>query len=507
MTQVEESKTPTARRRRGAIALPALVAGLGLAFSVPPWGFWVLAFPASGLLFWRLDGLPARARLWAGWLAGLGCLVPGLMWLRSFSVPGGIVLILMEAFLLALGAWATCPGPKWARAASYVGAMTMAEALRDHWPFGGLPIGGIFLGQAESPLLGVARVAGPLGITALIHLTGVALVALLFALRHRDGDGSWLRLGSVALGVTILIAAFGAVAPDGGPPVRSVTAALIQGGGKRGFRKAQVDPATVLAAQFAATQQLQRRDGRHLPELVVWPEDVVSLNEPLGQSPEEGVLSVTAANLKTTLVVGVTENETPATFRNEVVAWGPDGQLAGRFEKVHRVPFGEYVPYRGFFAHLGNLSAVPRDAIPGTASGLITTPAGPLGVMVSYEVFYADRGRSSVRAGAELLVVPTNTSSYSTAQVPTQEVAADQIQAVEQGRDLLQAAPTGYSTVVNHRGELLQRSVLGGRQVLQATVDERRGHTIYVNWGDNPVLVLAGIAVATSWLWRRRSQS
>ena len=77
------------------------------------------------------------------------------------------------------------------------------------------------------------------------------------------------------------------------------------------------------------------------------------------------------------------------------------------FEKVHRVPFGEYVPFRGLFSHLANLDAVPRDAIPGRGSGLMRTPAGPLGILVSYEVFFADRGRSSVRAGAQLLVVPT----------------------------------------------------------------------------------------------------
>ena len=81
--------------------------------------------------------------------------------------------------------------------------------------------------------------------------------------------------------------------------------------------------------------------------------------------------------------------------------------------------------------------------------------------MVSYEVFYADRGRSSVRAGAQLLIVPTNTSSYATAQVPTQEIAASTVQAVQQGRDLLQAAPTGYSAAITNRGTLLERSVLG----------------------------------------------
>ena len=71
--------------------------------------------------------------------------------------------------------------------------------------------------------------------------------------------------------------------------------------------------------------------------------------------------------------------------------------------------------------------------------------------MVSYEVFFAARGRAT-RAGAQLLIVPTNTSSYATSQVPTQEIAASEIQAMPQGRDLLQASPTGYSAAITNRG-------------------------------------------------------
>ena len=196
-----------------------------------------------------------------------------------------------------------------------------------------------------------------------------------------------------------------------------------------------------------------------------------------------------ARHLHTTLVAGVTEPASPTAFRNEIVAWGPDGRIVGTFEKVHRVPFGEYVPYRSLHLHFANLSGVPTDAVPGHGTGLLRTPAGPLGTLVSFEVFYASRSRTSVRAGAELLIVPTNTSSYATAQVPTQEVAADAVQAVETGRDLVQAAPTGYSTVVDQRGtgSSSARS-WAGRQVLTATVALRRGFTPYDHLGDLPVL-------------------
>jgi apolipoprotein N-acyltransferase len=516
--------------RRGMVAVPALASGVGLALSLPPWGWWILAFPAAGLLWWRLGGLRPRTRLWAGFLAGLGCYIPGLMWARSFTVPGALVLIAIESLFVAVGCLAVPAGRLLARALAFPAALTLAEAARMRWPFGGLPLGGVFLGQAGGPVLGVARLGGPLGLTAAVYVGGVGVGALGEAAARavrdgrrarafaradsggaapQDGGGHVVRAALAGLGTLTLIgtvALLGVVgiaiiadhAPDGGPSVGTVTVAAVQGGGARGFRKSQIDPAVVLAAQMKETRLLER-PGAIAPRLVLWPEDVVSLDTPLADSPEQSVLSGLARTLDSTLVVGVTETVSSTAFRNEVVAWGPDGTLVSRYEKVHRVPFGEYVPYRSFFSHLANLSAVPLDAVPGTGTGLLPTPAAPLGAMISYEVFYADRGRSPVRAGAQLLIVPTNTSSYATAQVPTQEVAASTVQAVQQGRDLLQAAPTGYTAAITNRGVLLDRSVLGAPQIVFADLSRRVGWTVYVRYGDEPPLVLAALVLVAGW--------
>jgi len=237
---------------------------------------------------------------------------------------------------------------------------------------------------------------------------------------------------------------------------------------------------------------------------------VISLPGTLAGSPAARTMAGLARRLGATVVAGVTETLSATTFRNRIVAWGPGGRVVASYQKVHRVPFGEYVPLRGLFSHLASLRAVPLDEVPGHSSGLMTTPAGRLGALDSYEVFYADRGRSAVRAGARLLVVPTNTSSYATGQVPDQEVAADRVQAVEEGRDLVQAAPTGYSTVVDHRGVVVAHSVLGRPQVLRATVELRGGATIYERLGDPPVLVAALVALGLGWLLeigRRRREA
>jgi apolipoprotein N-acyltransferase len=494
--------------RRGRTAVPSLAAGVLLALSLPPWGWWPLGPVGAAVLYWRLAGQRPRTRAWAGWLAGVGCYGPGLLWARAFNWYGAVLLVALEALFFAVAALLT--PPRRGRAPAFIAANTLAEAVRMTWPFGGLPLGGVFLGQADGPLLSLARLGGPLLLTAGVWAGGVGIATVVRGLATvradrpvgpRSGTGVALRGAAILVGLGLAVA-LGSLAPDGGPAVRSLTVAAVQGGGRRGLDKEQVDPATVFAAQLRATRPLLAETPP--PSLVLWPEDVIALDGPLRGSAQGAQMAEEARHLHTTLVAGVTEPASPTTFRNEIVAWGPDGRIVGTFEKVHRVPFGEYVPYRSFISHFADLSEVPTDAVPGHGSGLLRTPAGPLGTLVSFEVFYAGRSRTSVRTGAELLIVPTNTSSYATAQVPTQEVAADAIQAVETGREVVQAAPTGYSSVVDQRGRVLDRSVLGRRQRLTATVSLRRGFTPYDHLGDLPFLVLAGVSLVVAWAYQRR---
>jgi apolipoprotein N-acyltransferase len=132
------------------------------------------------------------------------------------------------------------------------------------------------------------------------------------------------------------------------------------------------------------------------------------------------------------------------------------------------------------------------------------TPAGRLGVVISYEVFFEDRARAAIRAGGQVLLVPTNASSYRTSQVPTQEVAAAQLRAWETGRDTVQSAPTGYGALINHDGRVLARTTLGAQQVIVGQVGPRSGRTIFVRLGDIPLLVVCLLGLLAAQLRRHR---
>jgi len=479
---------PAGQRRRPAPSCAAVGAGLVAALSLPPWGWWPLGIAGMAIVPGLLAGRPARARLLVGAGFGVGFFVPGLWWMGEFNSAGAGLVMVLETAFMALAAAAVPPGRS--RALALPGALLLAEAVRGAVPFGGLPMAGLALGQAGAPMAGAARVGGPLLVLALVAVAAVGVAEL--AARR------WVA-ASVALGLVAVVVASSAAAPDGGggPPLRT---AAVQGGGPRGFSGSEGDhPAAVLARHLAASARI--RPG---VDLVVWPEDIIDVEGPVNSHAEADLVARVARRVGAPVVAGVVEGAGTDRFRNAAVVWGPDGRIIDRFEKVHRVPFGEYVPGRAFFDRVADLSPIPRDAIAGKGPGILHTPVGTLGVMVSYEVFFADRARGAARAGGRLLLVPTNAASFSTSQVPTQQLASARLRAIETGRDLVQAAPTGYSAVVDHRGRLLARSTLGRRQVLHRSVTLRSGRTLYVRAGDGPVLALAAAAVAAAWLIPRR---
>ena len=477
-------------RRAGLIlaGLVPLIGGVLVAVSLPPFGLWPLAIVGVALLAGAVRKRCFAGRALAGLLAGIGQLVVGLAWADKFTFVGYLALVLVQSAMFAL-ACALAPNGR-ARVPALAGLLTLAEWARDSWPFGGVPPGGIALGQVGGPLLGTARIGGSVLVAGLTYLAGGGLGELVLGLWQPRGGterpGRGVVAGCLSLLVAVVFAVWGAFGPNGGPPSKTVRIAIVQGGGRRGLSDLEVPSSVVYAAALRATMAV-----RPPVDLVLWPEDTVALGQPLEGSPEGLELSRLARTLHTTLVAGVTETVGISRFRNEVVAYSPSGVLVAVFEKVHRVPFGEYVPWRAFFSHLANLGAVPRDAIAGHESGMIATPAGSLAVLVSYEVFFPDRGLSGVRAGGQLIVVPTNTSSYSSDQAPAQEVAASRLQAVEEGRDLVQAAPTGYSAVIDNRGRVLAQTPLSISAVLRATVPLRIGKTLYNLVGDAPSLLLA----------------
>ena len=532
--------------------LASAIAGLLAALSLPPWGWWPLVLPACAIAYVALEGISWKRRSLVGWVFGMGMFVPGLWWSFAFNVYGGVVLMVAESLFVAVAA-AVVPANR-ARVVALPAAMVLAGYFRERWPFGGLPVGGIELGQAASPVGLAGRLGGPLLIVWLVWLAGAGLGLLVVSYfpqlqfqsveptyspriysllgkllrmtrkadqnvadKGGESDGNTVGIaveagrkperersrrlaGFIALGVVVVVVIAGMLGPDGGPPVGYLRVAAIQGGGKRGTTALQVNPLTVFYAQVDATEEIPKIDEGKPPQLIVWPEDTVALDGRLEGSEHLVILQDLVRSLHATLEAGVTEPVGSTKFKNFSVAISPSGKIVSRYEKIHRVPFGEYVPYRSFFEHLASLKDIPRDAIPGHGPAVLNTPDGKIGIMISFETFFARRARAATREGGRLLMVPTNTNSYANSQMPSQEIAASRLRAIEEGRDLVQAAPTGYSAIIDNQGKVMQQSALSRRTVLIGNVALRDGHTIYERFGDLPILVVSILSLVLAWI-------
>ena len=487
---------------------PGVVCGALVALSVPPFGWWPLGWLGFGGLAAALPGRSRTSRFALGLGAGLGQYVIGLWWVFEFSVPGCLTLMLVSALFMAAALLVT---PSASRASVAVGlppAVLLADWARDRFPLGGFPLGGASLGQTLSPLIPVVRIGGSLLLTGETVLAGVLLAEIARSVATTRGltPRSRLRAFRLAGVIAALAVAFpvaGDLSPSGsGGHLPRLHVALVQGGGPRGTRAIHTDPEVVFARHLDAASRIEPP-----VDLVVLPEGVEQTSYDFRRTADSAQIAGLAAGLNATVVAGVEQDVGVRRYLNEIAAWSPDGQVVGVYVKNHLVPFGEYVPYRWLFERYFNLSDVPYDAIPGHGPGFLRTPAAPLAVMISYEVFFDARARGGVRAGGQLLVVPTHTASYRSSQVPTQELAADRLRAWETGRWLVQVTPTGYSGIVTPTGKVVARSTLGRQEVIEGTVARETGRTVYVVVGDTPVALLALAALAAGYLLAGRRLS
>jgi len=250
----------------------------------------------------------------------------------------------------------------------------------------------------------------------------------------------------------------------------------------------------------------------------VWPENVIDVAE-FERSREINEVARLSSELDAPFLVGITEDVDAESFTNAQVVVDSSATVLDRYDKVRRVPFGEYMPLRGFLQSLGApVDLVPRDAVAGTGTAVLSVPADigqgisestrRAAVVISWEVFFGGRAREGVKAGGGYIVNPTNGSSYTWTILQSQQVASSRLRAIETGRWVVQVAPTGFSAFVDPTGHVHDRTAVSEQKVITHEIDVRRGRTIYVNTGDGPwIVALVGLLTLAVVGERIRSRS
>ena len=491
----------------------APLGGLLVAASLPPWGVWPLAIVGVAVFETSLGHADSRrARGLHGWLFALAWLLPGMAWMWFLTAPGYLIATALFAAFHGVAAVAAPQGP-W-RVLGRPAAHTLAEVLRFCFPFGGVPLASLAIGQAAGPFVGIARVGGTILLTWFVFQIGFALAGpspVVPALARKRGvtaRGEWHGVAALAaaLGVWLVAAiAPGAHAVEGAPPLRI---AIVQGGGPQGTHAIDTPAGEVLQRHLDATATIENGT----IDMVLWPENVIDVDRFDGSEALQQVTEQ-AQRLGVPFVVGVTEDTTDGrNFLNAQVVVTPEGDVVSRYDKVRRVPFGEYMPWRGLLGAIGApTDLVPRDAVAGIDPALLTLPDGTrMAVAISWEVFFGGRVNEGVQAGGEFVVNPTNGSSYTWTILQTQQVASSRLRAVEQDRWVVQAAPTGFSAFVTPEGEVQQRTAVSEQKVVIGSVELREGRTWYsylhgLTWVVVMAMVFVGAWAGATGGFRRRA--
>ena len=479
-------------RRRLPRPVLSMLAGVCIAGSVPPWGWWPSAFIGFAIVDRLLVGSSPIERFRRVWLVAAAWLFPAMLWMFDLTAPGYFVAGALYSTYFGVAA-ALTPATPTARRLVLPGAIAAAEAARWYWPFGGVPLANIALSQVDTPLIASARVAGPLLVIVLVVVCGQVISAAV------DRQAKAATLGSLVV-LAALVAAF--IHPRSAI-VRDVDVAVVQGGGPVRTRASSFQEPVVLARHVEATKALT-----DAVDFILWPENVINPGRYLSMDDARAVVAGVAAQRNTPVLAGWFHPLDEHFNVNYQTTMLPDGTELDRYDKVRTVPFGEFVPLRSLIEATGLGDLLPeRDALPGTADPVLDTPAGPVGVSISWEAFFERRARDSVANGAQILANPTNGSSFWLTQVHTQQLASNQLRAVENDRWVLMAAPTGFSSVIDPDGRVVQRTGIGERTVLIADAEMRTGRTLASIVGPWPVLAYAAVAILAGLLvpWQRRT--
>ncbi len=507
-------------------ALLAFLAGALAVLGQAPFDFPLACFISFPILVWLLDGstAPAGARFLsrlkpafsAGWWFGFGYFLAGLWWVGGavlvesddyawalpFVVLGlPILLAFFYAFAAALARMFWTDGI--ARILALAFAFGLIEWLRQ-FVLTGFPWNPVGFAAMPVPLLmQSAGLVGSTGMNALAVLL-FAIPALFGATRHR-------KLG-VALAVVLLAAHFGygAWALQAGPATKGdgLAIRIVQPNVDLSEKwDAAVRERVFKTALDLSSQAPQA--GSEKPQLVIWPE--TSVPYLFSEHPE--ALSALGEMLTDgqLLLAGAVRTEgsgDSARYYNSVVAINDTGEIVDAVDKVHLVPFGEYLPFADLFARFGvrQIVAGPMTYEAGSGRHGIPLP-GSLTALpyICYEIIFPDLMPQRPPARAFILNV-TNDAWFGNTPGPYQHLRQAQIRAVETGLQVVRAANTGISAVIDANGRISDALSLGAQGVIDANVSvssvERSVHPWSRFAGLAIVLVLGAISALSAGMHR-----
>ncbi len=503
--------------RRLALAFGA---GLVSALAQAPYHLFPLLWLTFPLLVWLIDGATAPAgrrgprrlvpAFAVGWWFGFGYFLAGLWWigaaflveakdfgwLMPFAVvllPAGLALFFGLGVAAARALWSDDAG----RILLLAGSLGLTEFLRGHI-LTGFPWNALGYGLAANTVqMQATALVGVEGLSALVVLIFAAPAALVTS--GKGGRRIGIGVFSLALAVYVGILAYGAIRLATVHPGHDdeVRLRIVQPDIPQKEKWKPENREKILKTYLDLSDRATSPDRLGVVSIthLIWPE--AALPFLLRRNPEALAAIARLLPPGTTLITGATRaepkapGETHTRFFNSIYVIGHDGTILTAYDKVHLVPFGEYLPFQAFLESIGleQLTRIKGGFQAGYRRPPLDIPgAPPADPLICYEIIFPGEMGTGGGGRPQWLLNVTNDAWYGDTPGPYQHFQQARVRAVEQGLPLVRAANTGVSAVVDSLGRVESRLGLGISGVIDATLPRAMRPTVYARYG-NPIVV------------------
>ena len=436
----------------------AILAGWIMDFGFPDRDIWPLALLGLFLMLWSVRGLSLRRSLLVGAVGGFTFFGILIWWLTVYlGLIPWIALTLAQVFFFALGMglvglawhygsrqWPGLAGRLIITPALVGGAWMTREAVSSVFPFGGFAWARISQSQSESTLAPLVAWVGTSGMSFILAFF-VAFIMALVTERRIAWDAKATLAWAAALALVIWPA--WPVTVSG-----SIRVLAVQGNAEAGLF-ADYDWGDNLADHYRVTKPLYGQD----VDVVIWPENASDV-DPLRYPDAAALVSEVSREMGAPLVVGTITREGEETF-NSMLLWEFD-EASGRdisrdqYDKIHPVPFAEYLPWRDFFYPLAPslFDMVPRDYSFGQRDTVFDVAGTTAGIAICFDIVDDNIVWAMMDSGAEIIFAPTNNADFGRTDQSIQQLSIARMRAIETGRSVVNISTVGTSAVIDPWG-------------------------------------------------------
>jgi apolipoprotein N-acyltransferase len=502
----------------------AFAAGAFSSLALPPWSAFPVLWLSLPIFVWLIDGAvpvgnagPLRRLLPAaivGWTFGFGYFLGGLWWVgAAFLVDAEKFAWLMPFAVVALPAglalfWALGAVAArlfwfegWPRILVFAVALTIAEWLRGNI-LTGFPWNAFGYTLAPVPvMMQSAAIVGLWGLTLAAFIV-FAAPALLAASERHGRLGQRLFLGFAAA-LFLMHLAFGAVRLAGAPDVSvaAVRLRIVQPSIDQSekWQEENRDEIFRRFLELSDTATPATPNGINEVNYLIWPESAFPFF--LTDRPDALAALATLLPDGTTLISGAARAERagagePPHIFNSIYLIGDDGEILDAYDKVHLVPFGEFLPFQSALEALGlrQLTEIPGGFSAGPHRRTMTlADAPPFAPLICYEIIFPGEATDPNNRPGWLLNV-TNDAWFGNTPGPRQHFLEARLRAVEEGLPLVRAANSGISAIVDANGRAVASLGVDRIGVVDGALPVSLPPTVYSRYGD--WLLVGGLAVA-----------